>query len=243
MKIHALTVCVNFADRLAIGLDRWLPGLDSLTVVTDEADRDTADLLAGRACRGGEPVAIYRTNAFYRDGAAFNKGAAMEEARRWVPWHDWVLFFDPDIVPPANWRQIVEETRPHAGNLYAAPRVQCDDLAKLEDPDLPRVRVDGIGVGFFQLFHTMDPALRGEAGAPLLPVDWTHAGGYDTDFMHRWHPAARRYVPGLRVVHVGARNNWFGRDNVEAFERMIEARKRSGTFDGERLSTASEKGV
>ena len=34
MRIHGLTVCVDYAEFLAVGIRRWMSGLASLTVVT-----------------------------------------------------------------------------------------------------------------------------------------------------------------------------------------------------------------
>lgn len=44
MRIHGLTVCVDYADLFAIGIERLMSGLASLTVVTRHGDEETADL-------------------------------------------------------------------------------------------------------------------------------------------------------------------------------------------------------
>src|SRR3990170_8198311 len=99
MKINALTVCVQYADYLSIGLPRWLSGLDSWTIVTDGRDEATP-----RFAQLDPRIKVVQTDLFYADGASFNKGRAIEWARKYhLPWRDWILFLDADIVPEADW--------------------------------------------------------------------------------------------------------------------------------------------
>lgn len=221
MTIHGLTVCVNYADLLAQGLDRWLAGLASLTVVTDLDDEDTANLIGSR-CR------LHKTDVFYASRATFNKGAAMEQARRLMPWGDWILFFDSDIVPPTDWIEQARNARLTAGVLYGAKRWQAGSI---DDDGSPAIPGDGIGVGFFQLFHSGDP----RASAPLETC-WPHAGNYDNEFMHRW-PEYRRWLMPFRVAHVGERENWWGRGNRTAMDAMRAERHARGGYQHERMAT------
>lgn len=213
MRIHGLTVCVDYADLLAQSIGLWLPSLTSLTVVTTERD-EASKLLA--LTRG---ALLHVTDAFYRNGAAFNKGAAMEEARRSMPWSDWILFFDADIVPPADWLAQVEAANPQAGKLYGARRMMDDGTIKRESGEI---------AGFFMLFHSTDPR-----AAEGVPCDWRHAGGYDSDFQLRWG-ADRVWTP-LTVRHVGAAGrNWYGRGNAGAMDALI-AKRRRGDRTGEKI--------
>lgn len=218
MKIRALTVSVNYADFLALSIERWLSGLESLTVVTDMLDTATEEL-----CRKAG-AQLFRTNAFTRNGAIFNKGAAMEEGRQAYPFEGWQLFFDADVIPPLDWKERVEAAKPQAGNLYGCRRVECQDLSKIDDPRLPLAPHDVPGVGFFQLFHASDPVVQ---KTPLLDIHWRHAGNYDSSFLHLWPREKRKEVP-LRLVHCGSRDNWFGRGNSIAFDEMQAERKRRG---------------
>lgn len=277
MRIHALTVCVGKDDHLAIAMPRWVEGLRSLTIVTDGTDvatqevAITLDALTRHGSHGTYcPVYLHRTDAFTRDGAAFNKARAMEEARISMPWSDWILFIDADVVPPRDWKTRIEATNPEPGHLYGCWRYQCDDVARVDhllaDPSAQRIKGDGMGVGYFQLFHADDKgALGGWAGSrymdwakttragfnsaidspvsgPLLETDWQHGGVYDCHFMDRWRPPRRdrnliREIPSMRVAHLGPRDGWWGRGNDAAFSAMMAERRRRGTYDHERIGS------
>ncbi|HEY1190582.1 MAG TPA: hypothetical protein VGE74_23315 [Gemmata sp.] len=231
MTIHGITCSVDFADRLASGIDRWAAGLASLCVVTTPDDSATLALCVDRP-----GVRVHMTDAFTRDGAAFNKGAALSEAvdAGKVPMGDWVLAFDADIIPPADWADRIANARPVAGTLYGATRTLCDGLA---DADAATQRVDDADVaGFFMLFHGRDV---NAAHRPLFDSCWRHAGNYDTRFMHRWAGGGSgdRQILPLLVAHQGpVRENWWGRGNAVAMRRMEEERnRRGGSYEHERI--------
>lgn len=231
MTIHGLTVCVNYADFLAQGIARWMAGLASLTVVTTPEDTETQVLAVEHGAR------VFATDLFTRDGAAFNKGRAMEAARLEMPWSDWILFFDSDVVPPADWAARLSCI---PGALYGCYRFDAQD-GDTEDRKQPRCAHDVPGVGYFQLFHTSDPAVRLSAGEPLIDTHWIHGGNYDNRFMDRWRARrmAVREVP-FRVAHIGERENWFGRGNRDAFEAMqAERKRRGGQWDHERIEVSA----
>lgn len=230
MKINALTVCVNYAETLRVSLPRWMPGLASLTIVTDPEDADTAALAEQYGAR------VHVTNVFYERGATFNKGAAMEEARkRTMEWADWGLFFDADIIPEDGWSLKLDEAEYPKTNLYSAWRHQCDDITQL-DRDWPRITHDGLGVGYFQLFHTADRAVRDE---PVVETMWKHAGNYDNGFMRRWPVGNRKLLP-IRLLHVGPRDNWWGKGNTAAFAAMQEERAARGGWQHEHVAELTE---
>ena len=229
VKIHGLTVCVDYAEFLRVGLPRWLSGLESLTVVT--APRDIATI---EACAefGAEP---FVTDLFYKDGAAFNKGRAMEAARV-AAWGalapSWRLFFDSDVVPPADWVDKLDRAHAEIGSLYGCLRYDAAADA-LEDVGQARCSFDVPGVGYFQLFHSADPVVQ---RSPLL-TSWQHAGNYDNVFMDLWRARGIRVqcVP-FRVAHIGERENWWGRGKRAEFEAMRRERVfRAGKWDHERI--------
>jgi hypothetical protein len=238
-RIHGLTVCVDYAAELAIGLPRWIPGLASLTVITTHRDADTIALVRG----DGSPRAeLVITDLFYRDGAAFNKGRALEAARsdlaaRLTGDPGWLLLFDADVVPPADWAARLEGTL-EPGTLYGCRRFPATP-ATLEDYGQPAIPCDVPGVGYFQLFHQWDPVVVGVD--PLIEVDWIHAGNYYNRLMDRWRQAKRpiRDVR-FRVAHLGPRENWYGRGRRAEFLAMqAERRRRGGRWDHERIGGAS----
>jgi glycosyltransferase involved in cell wall biosynthesis len=227
MTIHGLAVSVDYADYLARGIARWRQGLASLLVVTTPADHATQAL----ARRHGAD--LVETNLFTRDGAVFNKGRAMEYARAYLPWSDWILFIDADVIPPVDWKERLEAQRPQPGWLYGAVRYAGDGT--LEDVGQPRFPSDVPGVGYFQLFHSADPAVQVAPGEPLIDTHWIHGGNYDNRFLDRWRRRCRpvRTVP-FRLAHLGPRDNWFGRGNRAAFAAMqTERRRRGGRWDHE----------
>lgn len=232
MRIHGLTVCVDYADFLTAGIARWMSGLASLTIVVAPGDGHTPAL----ATRHGANV--FETSLFYADGAAFNKGRAMEAARLWAEdmvTHrepGWRLFFDSDVVPPEGWHQLAANFC-QPGALYGCLRYDATPDAML-DTGQPKCAHDVPGVGYFQLFHSEDPVVQ---VAPLLDTHWTHAGNYDNRFMDLWRARGIqvRTVP-FRVAHIGERENWFGRGNRAAFDAMkAERAARGGGWAHERI--------
>ncbi len=238
MRIHALTVCVNYAAELAVSIDRWRPGLASWTVVTDHDDQHTAEL-----CKAYD-VTCCKTDAFYRFDAVFNKGAALEETRRFI-WPDidgdWLLLLDADVVPPEGWGESLKDASCKPGHLYGARRYQLPPTFNA-DVDMtlrPKQRIDGDGpaVGFFQLFHTTDPVVQMKLirDGELIETCWRHAGVYDSHLMHLWTPRNVQRLP-LALGHLGERDNWWGKGNRLDFNRMMVERARRGGYDHERVT-------
>lgn len=234
MIIHGLTVCVGYADFFAAGIARWRAGLASLIVVTTTDDTQTGALAARHGAR------LVTTDLFYRDGATFNKGRAMEHARRQMPWEDWILFFDSDVVPPSNWKAQLEASGMRPGSLYGGYRFDAPADA-VDDRGQPRCAYDVPGVGYFQLFHVSDQVVQVSGDEPLIDTHWTHAGNYDNRFMDRWREAKQPIQPiPFRLAHVGERENWHGRGNRAAFLAMrAERKRRGGRWDHERIAEAS----
>jgi hypothetical protein len=210
-----------------------MSGLASLTVVTVPGDVATQEVARAHG------AAVFATNAFYLDGAAFNKGRAMESARVWAEEnvvqreHNWRLFFDSDVVPPEHWNARLRDDDITPGSLYGCLRFDATP-STVEDVGQPKCAYDVPGVGYFQLFHSLDPVVR---GTPLLDIHWAHAGNYDNRFMDLWRSRGIRVraVP-FRVAHIGERENWFGRGNRDAFLAMqAERRARGGRWDHEQI--------
>jgi hypothetical protein len=206
MILCGLTVCVGYAELLRPSVPRWTAGLDRWTVVTAPGDQATLDLCAAAG------VDTFQTDAFTLDGAVFNKGRAMSEAYTARTWPDWVVFIDADVIPPAEWRWLVEAATPVPGWLYGARRRLTSGAPYF----------DGEIAGFFQLFHATDPRVQRQ---PILDCTWRHAGGYDSEFQFRWPPECRSVIPGLELVHQGEPGqNWWARDPAR-MARMLRDRQ------------------
>jgi hypothetical protein len=225
MNIRGITVSVNYADLLSVGLDRWDEGLDSILVVTSTKDKATQTLCAERR------IPTHVTDIFYANGASFNKGAAISEAiiatnfRRGA---DWFLLFDSDIVPPSNWREVVDRHGCQPGKLYGAWRYENPENYTLEqcDPKKGPLIHQSWVIGFFALFHSQDPRVPPD---PMLEVIWGHCGNYDTSFSWRWPhvgPNKMQEFINLRTVHLGQqRQNWLGRGKGQELHDLLRQRR------------------
>jgi len=228
MRIDGITTCAGeqYAGYLARSLPVWLDTLDSVTVVglPNEIDR----LWYGFLCEPSLqiPVQVVSTDAFTSNGASFNKGAALNYGIRCnLPTRSqhlpsWLLSFDCDILPPANWREIAERQL-ERGNLYGAPRYS---------PEGGRVDRRWYPRGYFQLWHVTDPHYR---RSPVFDENWPDAGGYDTAFASQW-PLGKWVDLGIALVHQGEKaKHWCGPggtagQNREAVRRAIERQARAG---------------
>jgi hypothetical protein len=199
--------------------------LASCTVVTSLSDNDTASIASDLG------ASVHRTDAFYepRGAATFNKARAMNEA---IPREGWVLFFDADILPPVGWLDVVTRSGPTCGNLYGAARRQGESAADESKDDLPMIP-DRELAGFFQMWHRDDPIASARGGKILN--EWTHAGGYDSDFAFLW-PQMRRIILPITTLHIGEPGrNWCGRGNDVAMAALRAKRRQMNGHRHERL--------
>lgn len=196
MRIDAITCCVGevYAVQLARSLPIWLDTLDSLTVVTKPHDSVlTHD--------GPSNLRFVTTDVFTAFGAHFNKGAALNEAIKAADPTEWTLHVDSDIIPPADWRTVVERTA-QVNCLSGAFRYDEGGKRLDERPLYP--------YGYFHLWHASD---KRTWRWPLLENWHSHAGSYDANFTDLW-PRHKRKDLGLKLIHQGERRtNWFGPDS------------------------------
>lgn len=212
MNIIGLTVCVNYSEFLSRSIDRWKEGCTSIIVVTSPDDTET-----GKLCRE-HGVICFPSDAFTRNGAFFNKGAAIAEAydRLGLSSCDgWILFFDADVQPPADWKKYALAVE--VGELWGAHRAS-EDGTPIRDNDV---------AGFFMLFHSSDPNVQQK---PIVETCWKHAGNYDTEFQSRWWNSGKIRRFTLTLTHFGETSqNWYGRGQPYRMKRMLDERRYFGT--------------
>ena len=140
-----------------------------------------------------------------------------------MPYDDWILFADADVIPPEDWLDQVEHEKPVPWKLYGCKREL--DSGKVVFPK-------GEIAGYFMLFHSNDPIAR---FTPLLDPAWTHAGNYDSEFSQRW-PAKDRVTLSMVVRHFGPDGkNWCGRGNDAAMEKIRASRTNGKSWRNERI--------
>lgn len=209
MHITGLVTCVDYAVYLRVGLPRWKSLLDRIVVVTSRHDPYTVQL-----CKQHD-VDVYCTDAFYEQGAFFNKGKALSQTYDKLirPVRDWLLFFDADIFPPKDLRDILDASPLDPHNLYGCYRT--NELGEpINDPDI---------AGFFHLVHESSSQM---ANTPLLQENFTHAGNYDSVFQDQWPKSQRIRLP-ITVKHFGVPGvNWCGLGNSRELHRIMVERSR-----------------
>ena len=234
MRLQAIVVCVGYADLLSHSLALWHQGLDRLIVISDTKDKATHDLC------NAHNVQMHITDIFYSNGARFNKAAAMAEAvlkYNLRAESEWFLTFDADMVPPPNWRDILERADLKCGTLYGAWRYQNPEKVQTPVLLMNRRMPQHWVIGFFSLFHVNDPHLP-PVNEPLFDLHWPHAGNYDTAFTNRWPRGDQVILNNLPLIHLGEeRANWLGRGRkAELHKRVFSRRPHITIFNHERMA-------
>lgn len=221
LAMKSVVVCVEYDDLLRVTLSRNHKHFVETIVVTSPADVKTQALV-----REFPNVTACVTDAFYRNGNKFNKGAALEEGLEATGRKGWIVVWDADIVMPP--KMPLAGLTPNC--LYNPRRHILDDPSEFSDTldwNTVPVRPDRWFPGYFQLFHSDDPALRLR---PWYGSRWEHAGGCDSDFERKWVLASRKRLP-FNVLHLGpCDTNWYGRtterlDSEAIDEAVLSERK------------------
>lgn len=237
--MKGITVSVDYAGELALTLPRNAKHFDEVLVVTSPADMATQDVVAAVP-----NASMHLTNAFFRDGAAFNKGLALNEGFKLLQPDGWTVIFDADVVMPDG----MYLSDCDIGKLYSPRRRLCKDPREYTGQTDWRqwpIITEIEHAGFFQLFHTDDPAVVIQ---PWYDPTWVHAGGADSFFQARWPKQRKVWLP-FYVLHLGDTDrNWYGRQTAylngtvpeyaaerrEDMERMRRERPKYG-FSREKL--------
>jgi hypothetical protein len=225
LRLEAVTVCVGFDDLLDATLSLNHPHLDTLIVVTSQADRAT------QAVAQKHGAICVQTDLFGKNGRNFNKGAAINAGFSRFQYHGWRLHLDADIVLPDNFRRLLfNHTVLDRDCIYGADRVdvvgaQALRLARAAGPQhahgfmvaphpahpLSARYVDTlrgyVPIGFFQLWHC--------STQKDYPWSLGTAAHDDVMFAEQWPAPYRRHLPTIICQHLCASapslgENWDG---------------------------------
>ena len=227
-RLEAVITCVNYGDYLAETLPRIRPLFDKVVVVTNEVDRETAEI--ARRCSASYQC----TDIMERDGQRFNKGAAINFGLGWLSNDTWVCHLDADTYLPPNSRQWFERKLKDHSCLYGVDRVNCvgwDRWQKFVQqpvlahdygcrvpvphgfPLLDRIALEEHGgwmpIGYCQLWHR-------SSGRKYPGSFKEDAERGDVLFASQWSPHQRILIPEVIAVHLQAAPcalgaNWKGR--------------------------------
>jgi hypothetical protein len=233
MRIEAVTVCVGYADFLAVTLPLNLPSFDHFVVVTTPEDNETREL-----CRRYGVTCIV-TREFYRNGDKFNKARGINKGLDQLSHTEFVVHIDADVILPRHFRAGISEANLDPECLYGIDRVMVRcwwDWVKLRDSgylqkdyhcrvNFPKKLEVGnrwanseygyCPIGFFQLWHSRSDIYRG-VHLRHYPTTWNDAARADVQFAIRWDRRQRLLLPEIIAVHLESESaplgvNWQGR--------------------------------
>jgi len=189
-RFHALTVCVDFGDRLAETLRHNRRYFDSYTVVTIARDTETQEVCAKHDVR------VVLTDKLYLNGSRFDKGAAINDGLRLLYAEhsgDWLVHIDADMIMPAHLAAKLCETDLQADAIHGMRREGHSSEERFVQPIS----------GFFQLWHASQQRFYKEG----LP----DAGHSDIHFRDQW-PQDKQITLDLTAQHLGEPGvDWRGR--------------------------------
>ena len=147
LPLIGITVCVNYADKLAPTLEHNSKFFKKIYVVTDPTDFDTFD-----AMKTYSNVELILNGDVHKNGAQFNKSAlvlAGQNAAHAAYKDEWIIYFDADTILPDNLFEIIS-AQPLSKELcyHMKRRVY---LTK-EDFDSDKNYGETRPAGFFQLY-------------------------------------------------------------------------------------------
>lgn len=232
LRLEAVTVCIGYADFLAVTAAHNVGLFNDWVVVTLESDKDTREV-----CRK-HSIRTLLVGDYSVDGG-FNKGRLVERGLQHLSANAWRLHLDADIVCPPNLHHLIDAADPDVSNIYGADRVMVRDAAgwdRLKKSGwlthshhccVPPPKGFEIGarwahhesgyvpIGFFQLWHSHADLWRGARVRPY-PVNHNDACRSDVQHALQWDRRRRQLLPELLVVHLESEScangtNWKGR--------------------------------
>lgn len=233
-QLTAVTVCVDYADLLALTLPYNRHHFSRYVVVTTLRDTDTIKVA------GENDAEVLITDSFYKNGADFNKWLALENALDWIGREGLLALIDADTLWPREVEPLSKWFR--IGNLYTPKRTIWGGFDPKTDyiPGEPLWRSFAKDpnpyewAGYTQIFHCSDVSL-GEP--PWHETNWRHAGGADSFFQRKW-PTQNKLRPPFEVLHLGRTGtNWAGREPQQQSKltEYLNERRRTNSFNHEKL--------
>lgn len=233
MRLEAVTVCVDYADFLAVTLPRNKDLFDHYVIVTTERDNDTREV-----CRRYGVTCIL-TDEFYRDEDKFNKARGINKGLDQLSHQGWVIHLDADIILPPRFRSALREAHPDPKCLYGCDRVmvrswqewkalnswdyvQHDWHCRVNFPKGLSVgarwansEYGYVPIGYFQMWHSSSDVYRG-IHLRHYPTTWNDAARSDVQFGIRWDRRHRQLLPEIIAIHLESEPaklgaNWRGR--------------------------------
>ena len=186
MKIEAVTVCIDFSDKLEkvisnkSKLDRWI-------IVTHESDLDTIKL-----CQKNDIEFVCSKRVF--DDASFAKGCAINDGLALLNKTDWLLHIDADQKLPEDFTKNVNKHCDDKQMLYGCFRkTEANRLLRhgqytrksIFRPNHPTKKLKTIKenlntpIGYFQLWHSdikkeySEKCVNGDKDDILFMSHWT----------------------------------------------------------------------
>ena len=195
-----ITVCVNYADKLAPTLEHNSKFFKKIYVVTDPMDFDTFEAMKTHA-----NVELILNGDVHKNKAHFNKSALVLSAQHVAHNEykdDWILYFDADTVLPDNLFEIINAETLAKDTCYHMKRRVYKTK---QDFDTDSNFYETRGAGFFQLYFDKSkyyPAFSNSAAVcdvmferkfknyipPVLPGYCKHLGPNGKDWDIRQTP-------------------------------------------------------
>ena len=145
----AITVCVNFADKLLATLELNSVILKEIYVVTSPTDKQTIDL-----CETFRNVNVILSPDAYKDGAKFNKSGLIRAAQDAITpkyRNDWIMIIDADTIIPFDFWSSIRSKPFYKDTVYLLRRKIYHSSADFVK-DKPNEIIEH-GCGFFQLYY------------------------------------------------------------------------------------------
>lgn len=216
--LHAITVCVDYADFLRLSIfwnkrlfDRW-------TIVTVPEDKDTIQLCEENGLEIAFTERLKFNNANFNRGAAINDGIAAAKPT------DWVAIIDADTL-------LLEDLRPQLHDtysLYSTHRTYLfgwdSFVGWLKGEPLRACCNHDCSYGFLQVVHNGHPYVQGG----WYSEQHGDASASDLDFRDRWEFNHERKHFTQCCVHVGPTAiNWHGRKSAPFYTKEMLREVRS----------------